>query len=67
MSNEIWLFQKGIYAVHIIDAKLKVKFDFLKNFKLISTYSYPEGIKGWDYLIPAEMYNKAVKLIKRRT
>ena len=65
MNNEIWLFQKGMYAVHIMDSKLKTKFDFLKNFKLITTYKYPNGVRGWDYLIPSELYAKALKLIKR--
>jgi len=65
MNNEIWLFQNGIYAVHIVDSKLKNKFDFLKNFRLITTYHYPNGVKGWDYLIPDELYAKAAKLIKK--
>jgi len=64
MKNEIWLFQKGFYAVHITDSKLKHKFDFLKNFKLITTYFYPKGVMGWDFLVPAEMYNKTVRLLK---
>jgi hypothetical protein len=64
MRSEIWLFQNGIYAVHITDSKLKNKFDFLKNFKLITTYFYPNGVKGWDYLIPAEMYKKVKRWLK---
>ena len=64
MRQEIWLFQKGFYLAHIMDAKLKRKLDFLKNFKLMTTYSYPNGAKGWDYILPAQMYKKAVKWIK---
>ena len=64
MKNAIRFFQSGVYAVHIIDTKLKGKIDALNNSKLINTYFYPNGTKGWDYLIPAELYNKAARLLK---
>ena len=64
MNQEIWLFQQGFYAVHIIDSKLKRKLDFLKNFKRITTYYDSTGERGWDFLFPADMYKKAVKWIK---
>ena len=63
MSQEIWFFQKGFYAVHIIDSKLKRKLDFLKNFKLMTTYYDSTGVRGWDFLLPAEMYNKVTRWI----
>ena len=52
MNQEIWFFQKGFYAVHIIDSKLKRKFDFLKNFKRITTYYDSDGVCGWDFCSP---------------
>lgn len=67
MAQEIWFFQKGFYAVHIIDSKLKRKLDFLKNFKLITTYYDSTGVSGWDFLLPAEMYGKVVRWIKKES
>jgi hypothetical protein len=66
MKQEIWFFQKGFYAVHVMDTKLKHKFDFLKNIKQITAYSYPSGVKAWDFLLPAEMYKKVVRMIKNK-
>jgi hypothetical protein len=64
MNQEVWFFQQGFYVIHIIDSKLKRKLDFLKNFKQINTYFYPNGVRGWDFLFPAKLYNKAVRWIK---
>ena len=64
MNQEIWFFQKGFYAVHINDSKLKQKLDVLKNFKRINTYYDSSGVRGWDYVIPADMYNKVARLLK---
>jgi hypothetical protein len=65
MNQEIRLFQKGFYAVYIIDLKLKRKLDFLKNFKLMTTYFYPNGGRAWEYILPAQMYSKVVRWIKQ--
>ncbi len=66
MTQEIWLFQKGYYAVHIMDTKLKLKLDFLKNFKRITTYYDSNGVCGWDFLLPADMYTKVSRWIKQK-
>jgi hypothetical protein len=50
-----------------MDAKLKRKLDFLKNFKLITTYYDSTGVSGWDFLLPAQMYNKVVRWIKKES
>ena len=67
MRQEIWLFQKGFYLAHIIDTKLKRKLDFLKNFKLITTYYDSTGVSGWDFLLPDAMYSKVVRWIKKES
>jgi len=61
MKQKIWFFQEGFYAVHVIDSKLKRRLDFLKYIRQITAYSYPSGIKAWDFLIPVEMYNKVTR------
>ena len=63
MNNEIWFYEQGYYKAYFENRKIKNKLDFWKDCRVGCQYYYPQGKRGWDYILDSRLYNKVAKLL----
>jgi hypothetical protein len=64
MSMAIWPYGKDFYKVYVEDYRIKQKLEIKRNCKLSCRYFHKDGKQAWDFIFPAQLYYKVVKILK---